>query len=349
MDLKNSIVTLLLAIFLSGLPSAGIAGNGDTPINLIPMYGYPEIEKSERLKKLDDEFITSVVKNSGTRERASKAFAYYGWNNFKKGDLETAMRRFNQSWLLNRDSYLPYWGFGAILNAKDKTREAIVYFEKSLALIDEGGEKARLLNDTARAYTVQGTKAPNSMKAKPLFDKANRLHAESEKLDPQYGSNYRTWGISLYLEGRYQMAWKKIKKGRALRAQPLPPKMIKMLNEEMPVSGIHWSREIIGTYKSEIRSGDATLPGVTKFVMDSTAGKLAGTYSFNEDTETESGELSHCAEIKRDHALSCAWEDKYGTGTLVMDFSKDLSHFVGHWNTYGSLHRLSWSGKREVK
>jgi len=347
MHLRNSIVTLLLAIFLLGLPSVGIAGNGDTPINLIPMYGYPSIEKSERLKKLDDEFITTVVKSSGTRERASKAFAYYGWNAFKKGDLETAMRRFNQSWLLNRDSYLPYWGFGAILNSQKKTSEAIVYFEKALMLIDESGEKARLLNDTARAYTLQGTKALNSMKAKPLFDKANRLHVESEKLDPQYGSNYRTWGISLYLEGRYQMAWEKIKKGRALRAQPLPPKMIKMLNEEMPVSGIHWSREIIGTYKSEISGGRTTWPGATRFSMNSTA-QLIGAYSYEADEEAVNGELSDCTEIKRNHALSCSWKDKYGIGTLVMDFSKDLSHFDGYWNTYGSLHRLPWSGKREL-
>ena len=349
MCVRNRIVTFLLSILIAAFPSAGITGNVDSPINLIPMYGYPEIEKPERLKKVDEAFIATVVKDFGTRERASIAMAYYGWESFRKGDLEMAMRRFNQSWLLNQKSYLPHWGFGSVLSAQGKPKESIIHFEESLRLIDEDGEKARLLNDTARAYTVLGSQAKDSKKAEMLFEKANKLHAESERLDPQFGSNYRTWGISLYLEGKHKMAWEKIKKARALKADPLPPKMIKTLNEEMPVSGIHWSKNIIGTYKSEIVSGKSTQLGVTKFNIDKTTGKLVGSFSYNEGAEIEMGVLSLCTEIKREHALSCSWEDKYGWGMLVMDFSEDLSHFDGYWNMYGSLHRLPWNGKREPK
>lgn len=345
MNVRNSMVVLLITILLAGFQSAAAAESGDIPINLIPMYGYPEIGKPERLKKADEKFISDVIKEFGTRERASQAFAYYGWQNFRKGDLETAMRRFNQSWLLNRDSYLPYWGFGATLNAQHKANEATLYFEKALALIEEGREKARLLNDAARAYTVQGMQASNGLKAKALFDHANRLHMESEKLDPQYGSNYRTWGLSLCLEGKYQMAWEKIRKADKLGAQPLPPKIMRRLKEEMPVAGIHWSRGIIGAYQSEISGGRNKLSGVTRFSINS-AGQLIGAYSYQEDTKTVKGELSDCTEIKRKHALSCFWKDKYGTGMLVMGFSDDLRSFDGYWNTYGSLRRLPWNGKQ---
>jgi len=32
-----------------------------------------------------------------------------------EGNLDYAMRRYNQSWLLNPNNYQPYWGFGRIL------------------------------------------------------------------------------------------------------------------------------------------------------------------------------------------------------------------------------------------
>jgi len=157
-------------------PASAVGQQSSTPpINMIPMYGYPNIEKSAAQKKSDEKFIKSVVANSGTREKASKEFAGEGWRYRSKGDTANAMRRFNQSWLLNPNYYQPYWGFGALLWAQGSTDEAIIHYNKALSLIDDNGEKPRLLTDAARAYSKKGFTATNKIKRKEFFGKANSL------------------------------------------------------------------------------------------------------------------------------------------------------------------------------
>lgn len=213
---------------------SGRQRNDDLPINLIPMYGYPKIEKSAALKKNDEDFIQTVVGNSGTRENASKKFAAEAWRLRSKGDGTNAMHRFNQSWLLNPNYYQPYWGFGAISLAQGKLVEAITYYEKALSLIDEDEEKARLLNDAANAYSIQGANIADKTKAEEFLEKANSLFSEALMLNPQYGNAYRNWAISLYREGNYNKAWAMVKKSRGLDGRDFSPGFIDALSIKMP-------------------------------------------------------------------------------------------------------------------
>ncbi len=225
---------LLTAIILSaGATYAPKIEADKLPINLIPMYGYPDIEKSEEQKKADKKFIRTVVANSGTREEGSKMFAAEAWRNLGKGDAANAMRRFNQSWLLNPKGYLPYWGFGALLLAQGKATKAVTHFEKALSLINEDGEKPRLLTDTARAYSIQGSRTTDSTKSKKSFGKANSLFSEAIRLDPQYANAYYAWALSFYIQGNYKKAWDMVKKSRGL-GRDINPKFIDALSRKMP-------------------------------------------------------------------------------------------------------------------
>ena len=47
-------------------------GNAYKPINVLPMYGAPYVEKTEQQLKSDDEFIQSVIKSEGSREVADR-------------------------------------------------------------------------------------------------------------------------------------------------------------------------------------------------------------------------------------------------------------------------------------
>src|SRR5437773_459917 len=122
-------------------------------IDNIPMYGQPAIPRPELLKKADEDFIKNATAGSGSREAASKASFSEGEKFMNKGNLDYAMRRFNQSWLLNPNNYQPYWGFGRVMVAQGKFDEAIEYFEKAKQLIDDQYQKAGLLSDTAVAYS----------------------------------------------------------------------------------------------------------------------------------------------------------------------------------------------------
>jgi len=227
------IYSTLKTAFETSVPPGG-AQSGNPPLNLIPMYGYPEIEKPEALKKSDEDFIRSVVGTEESREEVSKRFAGEGWRLLSNGDAANAMRRFNQSWLLNPNYYQPYWGFGALLLAQRKPSEAATHFEKALSLINEESEKPRLLSDTSRAYTVQGALATDKMKAEEYFGKANLLLDEAVTLNPKYGNAYRNWAMSLYYQGNYEKAWTMVRNSRGLAGQELSSDFINMLSKQMP-------------------------------------------------------------------------------------------------------------------
>jgi tetratricopeptide (TPR) repeat protein len=224
----------MTVIILTACASAGGPQSGNPPISLIPMYGYPEIEKSAAFKKADEEFIKGVVGTEVSREEASKGFAGWGWKLLSNGDAANAMRRFNQSWLLNPNNYQPYWGFGALLLAQRKPSEAATHFEKALSLINEESEKPRLLSDASRAYSVQGAFATDKMMAEGFFGKANSLLDEATKLNPKYGNAYRNWAMSLYYQGNYEKAWDMVKNSRGLAGEELSSDFINMLTKKMP-------------------------------------------------------------------------------------------------------------------
>lgn len=234
MNRGNILLSIVTAIMLTAYASAGGAQSGRPPLNLIPMYGYPDIEKPEALKKVDEDFIKAVVGTERSREEVSKGFAGEGWRLLGNGDAANAMRRFNQSWLLNPNNYQPYWGFGVLLFAQRKPSEAATHFEKALSLINEENEKPRLLSDASRAYSVQGASATDKMKAEELFGKANSLLSEAIKLNPKYGNAYRNWAMSLYYEGNYEKAWDMVKASRGLAGEELASDFINMLSKQMP-------------------------------------------------------------------------------------------------------------------
>jgi tetratricopeptide (TPR) repeat protein len=234
MNRGNILLSIVTAFILTAYACPGGAQSVKPPLNLIPMYGYPDIEKPEALKKVDEDFIKAVVGTDRSREEVSKGFAGEGWRNLSNGDAANAMRRFNQSWLLNPNNYQPYWGFGALLFAQRKPSEAATHYEKALSLINEESEKPRLLSDAARAYSMQGFIATDKMKSEEFFGKANSLFAEAIKLDPQYGNAYRYWAMSLSVEGNYKMAWDIVQKSRALGGDVVSSDFIDALSKKMP-------------------------------------------------------------------------------------------------------------------
>jgi len=94
------------------------AADDERPMNELPMYGgqhNPTVEE-------DPEY--------------SKQAAKLGWKYYYKGDLDTAIKRFNQAWMFNRDNADALWGFGIIMgqraseeSPKDNLEESVRFLQ----------------------------------------------------------------------------------------------------------------------------------------------------------------------------------------------------------------------------
>ena len=90
-------------------------------INLLPLYGNKP--KSEKEQSADREFLEQIhlgELRSDIRHKSNQA-AESGWNNYYSGALDTAMFRFNQSWLIDSTNTAPYVGFAVVYSTLGDT------------------------------------------------------------------------------------------------------------------------------------------------------------------------------------------------------------------------------------
>jgi tetratricopeptide (TPR) repeat protein len=226
---------LLSALSLLALSGYAIASD-EKRIDNIPMYGQPAISRPDSFKKADEDFIKQASEGLGSREAASKAWYAQAEQFLAKGDLDLAMRRYNQSWLLNPNNYQPYWGFGRVMLQRGKIDEAIQFLEKAKLLADDQFQKVGLLSDLGSAYSAKAENTPSDQtqdKAR-LFSLANQNFSESTTLDPTYGNSWRRWAMSLFEQDNFAGAWGKVKQARMQNARPFPPAFLRALEQKLP-------------------------------------------------------------------------------------------------------------------
>jgi len=200
------------------------------------MYGQPDINRPEYLKKADENFIAQAsALYGGDRSAASDAWIAEGDKHMKDRNLDYAMRRYNQAWLLNPDSFRPYWGFARVATAQHKFDEAFTYFQKAMELINDKYQEAALVCDFGIAYHNKA----NGIKDDPQeqgrnYDLANQKFKESIEIDPSYPNSWEAWAFSLYHQGKYSEAWVKTKKAKSLDPNIVSEHFLNMLQEKMP-------------------------------------------------------------------------------------------------------------------
>ena len=128
------------------------------PINEVPMYGGKNI--SSKSQKTNQKFIDWAVEEFGNLESASKDAADRGWRSFYDNDLNTAIKRFNQAWLLNPDNPQSYWGFGLVMGRRAAQDEPEQHLKESIHFLQMATEKApengRIIGDLAFSNTILG-------------------------------------------------------------------------------------------------------------------------------------------------------------------------------------------------
>ncbi len=233
--IRRKIAYLALATGL--LPLAGCASISSVQQtnDQLPMYGQPAITRSDDLKKADDEFIKQSIIPIGTQETASKVWNAQGNAYMNRGNVELAMRRYNQSWLLNPNNYQPYWGFGRVTLQRGKFDEAIGYFEKAKQLCDDQFQKVALLSDAGTAYAVKAEKTDkgNVAERTRLYALAYDHFKQSVAMDPKYDNSWRNWAWTLHLEGKDAEAGEKIKEARSVVGHKFPPEFLRDLEQKL--------------------------------------------------------------------------------------------------------------------
>jgi len=146
-----------------------------TQINLRPEYG--NVVKSQGEIDEDNKFIETVLGQDTTRRKGSEHLVDLGFNYLYRGDLKTAMRRFNQAWLLDPKNENAYWGFGAIYFSFNDFNEALKQLEKGLLI---NPNSSNILTDKATIYTSFYRNDHNP----DWLNKAVELFSKSYKIDP---------------------------------------------------------------------------------------------------------------------------------------------------------------------
>ena len=96
--------------------------------NLMPMYG-DKIKSSDEIA-IDKKYVDEMLElHNGDKLKAVKESARDGWHYFFKEKMDTAMFRFNQSWLIDKNYPASYFGFAAIREYQGIKGEAEKYFE----------------------------------------------------------------------------------------------------------------------------------------------------------------------------------------------------------------------------
>lgn len=195
--------------------------------NTLPMYG--GMEKSREFKELDEEFRQVSLKQFGSIDSAVNVQIDNAWRYFYNDDLETAMKRFNQAWLMNPEFPDSYFGFASLLEMQNKSEEAERFYALGIEK-DKNKDRAEIsyqriadckeqLNDiegTIKAYEKIASVNPNNsfafkkigyfqMRSKNS-EKALNAYDKAIELDPKDAMTYNNRAYLNQTLQNYQLA-----------------------------------------------------------------------------------------------------------------------------------------------
>jgi tetratricopeptide (TPR) repeat protein len=110
----------------------GVVSQSSVDISLIPQYG--GFQKTPEQVKADEEFVTTLINKFKDKRIASNETIKVGNKYYQKEDLNTAIRRYNQAWLLDDTNPEVYTSFGNILKKRGDESGANEMFQKANSL-----------------------------------------------------------------------------------------------------------------------------------------------------------------------------------------------------------------------
>lgn len=185
-------------------------------IRLLPRYGYAS--KSPQQLTADKEFIKSIQEQPGyinMRDESDKHIRF-GFEYLYRGDLRTAMYRFNQAYLLDSTNTDDYWGYGAVYMQLHKLDLAEHQYRVGLS---KDSLNHHLWTDLATVYSVRASDNNDTT----ALNTAIQYLQKSYKIQPKDANTTYKLSVSYYLIGNCSAAKNFLKECEALGGQPITP------------------------------------------------------------------------------------------------------------------------------
>ena len=204
--MKTNIIILTILSIICPVQSAC----AERPMNEIPMY--------------DGKHDPKVPEN----KEFSKGAAELGWKYYDKGDYDTAIKRFNQAWMFDRNSPEAFWGFGVIMGIRATSEDQEENLNESVKFLEKAHEilknDPRLMVDLAYSETMLGAFLKGNQKKgfQSHFNKARNLFKHSGELEKGYPLLYSNWAVLEFFEENYVVAKEKLDIAKKLGFKPSP-------------------------------------------------------------------------------------------------------------------------------
>lgn len=220
--------TLTLTFLLSTIATFGQYMNSDewdeqarTNIRLLPKYGH--MPKTAEQKQSDREFVDATVQQeefNGDRSAASDHLISLGFDYLYRGDVKTAMYRFNQAYLLDSSNTDIYWGYGAVYMTLGNYEKAKEQYDEGLS---EDPNNTHLLTDLGTYYMAQyyGLEPIDKKAAISNLDSAMTYMHRSYELDNTDQNTTFKLSTLYWNKGDCDNAWKFYKECEAQGGQPI--------------------------------------------------------------------------------------------------------------------------------
>lgn len=192
-----------------------------TNMRLFPKYGHQQ--KTEEQKEIDQTFINTTAQSDqfkGDRTAASNHMIQLGFDYLYRGDVKTAMYRFNQAYLLDSANTDIYWGYGAVYMNLGKYEKAKNQYAEGLSL---DSDNTHLLTDYGTYYMAQYYALQPVKKKKALsnLDTAISYLNKSLQLNKTDQNTLYKLSICHWLKGECKNAFKYYDECKALGGQPI--------------------------------------------------------------------------------------------------------------------------------
>jgi tetratricopeptide (TPR) repeat protein len=219
-SLKN---LLLVSALTFGSMNLTFAQN----INLLPKYGSGE--KTAEQKALDTQFLKGVDDSyKGDRKKAALEIAQGGWQFVSQGNLDSAMVRFNQAWLVDNKNGLSIWGMGVVLATSGQFERCLPYFVEAEGLI---GSDIGFSVDYAKVLGIAGAELKNAKYSTDALARFAKIYAQH----PDNTLNLQNWSITLFYGENYRDAWAKMKLAEETQGKAdIDPNFVAALQAKMP-------------------------------------------------------------------------------------------------------------------
>ncbi|NIX77812.1 tetratricopeptide repeat protein [Microvirga terricola] len=170
------------------------------PANEAPFFNFAV--KSDRMKAADDEFVSNMLKVMPDRAAAARRAINAGWSALiGPGDTTTAVKRFNQAYLLDPRESGIYQGFAAVVADRFKDYDFADELFRVAARMN--APSTALSADHGRVMLMAGR--PHD--AKPLLEKAIRD-------DPDWAGPRSNLAWATFLMGQVEEACRLVKEVR---------------------------------------------------------------------------------------------------------------------------------------